>query len=121
MLFRDIYKILIVAEPQGADTPMRRNGEAIVRHLIDTHHIKVDIVRNTRDALTDIERDASVATVLIEWGKKGDGIDTVAIIARMRDIGLEAPVFIVVFNRDDIAAIRQLLRDEVLRRTVWQK
>ena len=113
MLFRDIYKILIVAEPQGADTPMRRNGEAIVRHLIDTHHIKVDIVRNTRDALTDIERDASVATVLIEWGKKGDGIDTVAIIARMRDIGLEAPVFIVVFNRDDIAAIRQLLRDEV--------
>jgi len=46
MLFRDIYKILIVSEPQGANTPMRRNGEAIVRHLIDTHHIKVDIVRN---------------------------------------------------------------------------
>ena len=49
MLFRDIYKVLIVAQPQGAETPMRRQGEAIVRHLIDTHKARVDIVRNTRD------------------------------------------------------------------------
>jgi ornithine decarboxylase len=113
MLFRDIYKILIVAEPQGKDTPMRRQGEAIVRHLIDMHRVKVDIVRSTKDALTEVERDASVGTLLIEWGDKGEAIDTQAVIAKMKDIGLEAPVFIVVFDRNDIPQIRQLLKEEV--------
>jgi ornithine decarboxylase len=113
VLFRDIYKILIIAQEQGQHTPMRRQGEAIVRKLIDTHKIKVDIVRNTHDALTEVERDASVGTVLIEWGDKGEVIDTRAVIARMRDIGLEAPVWVVVFNRSDIPTIRDLLREEI--------
>ena len=113
MLFRDIYKILIVAQQQGPHTPMRRQGEAIVRKLIDTHKIRVDIVRNTADALTEVERDSSVGTVLIEWGDKGDAIDTRAVIAKIRDIGLDAPVWVVVFSRNDIQTIRDLLRDEV--------
>lgn len=113
MLFRDIYKVLVVADEVGKRTPMRLHGEAVLQQLRDVHHIKVDIVRNTEDALTEVERDASVATVLVEWGDENSAIDTRRIIARMQDIGLEAPVFVVVFNRDDIPAVRGLLSEEI--------
>ena len=113
MLFRDIYKVLVIADEVRKRAPMRRHGQAILQQLSDVHHIKVDIVHSTEDALTEVERDASVATVLVEWGDASSTIDTRKIIARMRDIGLEAPVFVVVFNRDDIPAVRALLSEEI--------
>ena len=113
MLFRDIYKVLVIADEVRKRAPMRLHGQAILQQLSDVHHIKVDIVHSTEDALTEVERDASVATVLVEWGDENSTIHTRKIIARMRDIGLEAPVFVVVFNRDDIPAVRALLGEEI--------
>jgi len=113
MLFRNIYKVLIIADSTEDRSPMRLHGEAMIRHLRDEHNLNVDLVHNTRDALTEIERDASVATVLVEWGDGDSTIDTRKIIAKMKDIGLEAPVFVVVFNRDDIPEVRELLTEEI--------
>jgi hypothetical protein len=54
---------------------MRRQGEAIVRHLT-TCIASRSTSSATRRTLTEVERDASVGTVLIEWGDKGEAIDT---------------------------------------------
>jgi len=113
MLFRDIYKVLIIADTTQERRPMRLHGQAVIEHLEGEHHLNVDIVTNTRDALTEIERDASVGTVLVEWGDENDPIDTRRIIAKMKDIGLDAPIFVVVFDRDDIPAVRELLTEEI--------
>jgi ornithine decarboxylase len=92
---------------------MRRQGAAILRHLRKDHKLNIELVSNTRDALTEIERDASVATLLIEWGDEESTIDTRRIIERMGEIGLEAPAFVVISNRDDLPAVRQLLTIEI--------
>jgi len=113
MMFRDIYKVLIIADTAQERRPMRLHGQAVIEHLEDEHHLNVDIVTNTRDALTEIERDASVGTVLVEWGDENDPIDTRKIIAKMKDIGLEAPTFVVVFDRDDIPEVRELLTEDI--------
>ena len=113
MMFRDIYKVLIIADTTQERRPMRLHGQAVIEHLEDEHHLNVELVTNTRDALTEIERDASVGTVLVEWGDENDPIDSRKIIAKMKDIGLEAPIFVVVFDRDDIPAVRELLTEEI--------
>jgi len=113
MLFRKIYKILVVADASKERAPMRRKGEAILRHLREDHNVNVDRVNNTADALTEIESDASVATVLVEWGDENNVIDTRKIIARMKDIGLEAPVFVVISDRGDIPVVRSMLTEEI--------
>ena len=113
MQFRDIYKTLVIVDTTKERTPMRRQGEAIIRHLRDDHSLKVDMVHNTQDALTEIEQDASVAALLVEWGDENSIIDTRKIIARMKDIGLEAPVFIVLSDRGDIPAVRSMLTEEI--------
>ncbi len=113
MLFRNIYKILIVSDSSQERRPMQLHGQAVIERLEDEHNLKVARVTNTRDALTEIEHDASVGTVLVEWGGEDDAIDTRRIIAKMKDIGLEAPIFVVVFDRDDIPAVRGLLTEEI--------
>jgi ornithine decarboxylase len=111
--FHRIYKILVVADQIATRTPMRLHGAAILRELRDRHNLRLSVVTNTRDGLTEIERDASVAALLVEWGEEGSSIDTRAIVRRMADIGLEAPVFVVVSNRDDLPAVRKLLTEEI--------
>jgi ornithine decarboxylase len=111
--FQKIYKILVVADQIATRTPMRLHGSAILRELRDRHSLRISMVSNTQDALTEIERDASVATVLAEWGADGAPIDTRRIMRRMVEIGLEAPVFVVVSNRGDLPAVQQLLTEEI--------
>ncbi len=113
MLFKDIYKVLVVSDDMATCAPLQRQGAEIVRHLCDEHGLRVDIANNTRDALTEIERDASVATVLLEWGDGGDNIDAGRIIVRMAEIGLEAPVFVVVADREDLPAASALLTEKI--------
>lgn len=113
MLFRNIYKVLVIADKIIESRPMRLHGEEIIRHLRDDHNLKVDIVHNTQDALTQVERDASVATVLVEWGDKSSSIDTGKVIEKMKDVGLEAPVFVVVSNREHLPDVRQVLQEEI--------
>jgi hypothetical protein len=105
--------VLVVADKIGERRPLRRHGEAIIRHLCDDHNLKVDVVHDTQDALTEIEQDASVAAVLVEWGDENATIDTRKVIAKMQDIGLEAPVFIVLSDRGDIPAVRSILTQEI--------
>ncbi len=113
MMFRDIYKVLVVSREVTRHAPMRRQGEAILSRLREEHGLRVDVVESTAEALCEVEHDASVATVLLEWGDSDDAIDAGAVIAKMRDIGLEAPVFIVVSDRGDIAAVQSLLIEEI--------
>src|SRR5690242_7922928 len=113
MSFHHIFKVLVVAAEIAERTPMRLHGAAILRQLREKHSVNVTLVTNTRDALTEVERDASVATVLVEWGDAASAIDAGKIVARMREIGLEAPVFVIVSNRDDLPAVRQLLTEEI--------
>ena len=41
MLFRNIYKVLVIADKISERRPMRRNGEAIIRRLRDDHSLRV--------------------------------------------------------------------------------
>src|SRR6476659_4469403 len=99
MEFQKLYKVLIAAASPEAQTPMRRHGAAIIRHLREDCNLEVSLVGSTADAISEIESDASVATALLEWGDETGGIDTHQVLFRMREIGLEAPVFVVVSNR----------------------
>ena len=105
MLFRNIYKVLVVADKIGERRPLRRHGEAIIRHLRDEHNLKVDVVHDTQDALTEIEQDASVAAVLVEWGDVGAAAlgdhlevrlerddEVVQILTVFRSKGLQYPI-----------------------------
>ncbi len=47
---------------------MRLHGAAILAQLRDEQHLEVLLVQNTQDALTEIDHDASVATVLVGVG-----------------------------------------------------
>ena len=109
MLYRDIYKVLVVADEIAARTPMRLHGAAILNCLRESHGLNVSIVRNTQDALTEVERDASVATVLLEWSSRLEPIDAVRVVNRMAEIGLEAPAFLVVSNRSDLPGAQGML------------
>ena len=113
MSFHGIYKVLVVADEIASRTPMRLHGRAILECLRTQHHLNVALVSSTEDALTEIERDASVATVLAEWGDQTGRIDTRRLVRRMRDIGLDAPVFVVVSTRKDLPAVTQLLTERV--------
>ncbi len=113
MTFHHVYKVLVVADGIAERAPMRLRGAAILQHLRQDHQLRVDIVRNTRDALTELERDASVATALIEWGDESSTIDTRRIVERMAEIGLEAPIFVVVSDRGDLPAVRSLLAQHI--------
>jgi ornithine decarboxylase len=111
--FHKIYKVLVVADQIATRTPMRLHGAAILRELRDQHSLRISMVANTHDALTEIERDASVAAVLAEWGEGEATIDTRRIMQRMNEIGLEAPVFVVVSNRGDLPAVTRLLTEKI--------
>lgn len=113
MSFHEIYKVLVVADEVATRTPMRLHGAAILRELRERHNLKISIVSNTQDALTEIERDASTATVLVEWGDEASTINTRRIIDRLAQVGLEVPVFVVVSNRDDLPRVQQLLTAEL--------
>lgn len=113
MPFHDIYKVLVVADDIAGRAPMRLHGAAILDSLRTRHHLNITLVRNTQDALTEIEHDASVATVLVEWGEESSAIDTRRIVARMKEIGLEAPVFAVVCNRGELPAVTRLLTEQI--------
>lgn len=113
MSFRKIYKVLAVADQIATRTPMRLHGAAILAQLRDEQHLEVLLVQNTQDALTEIDHDASVATVLVEWGNETSSIDTRRIARRMVEIGLEAPVFVVVSNRADLPDVQQILTEDI--------
>jgi ornithine decarboxylase len=113
MQFHQIYKVLVVADEVGTRTPMRLHGAAILNELRERHNLRISMVRSTQDALTEVERDASVATVLVEWGDEAGTVDTRRIIEKMAEIGLEAPVFVVVSNREDLPAVRSLLTEKI--------
>ncbi len=114
MSLSDVYKVLVVADQIATRTPMRLHGAAILAQLRDEQHLQVAMVQNTQDALTEIEHDASSATVLVEWGTDANGgIDTRRIVKRMGEIGLEAPVFVVVSNRADLPAVQEILTENI--------
>ncbi len=113
MLFRDVYKVLVVADTLRNEGPLHRQGKAILDHLRDGHRLRVDGATTTADALTIIERDASVGTVLIEWSHNAVSIDARKLIARMHHIGLEAPIFIVVANRDQLQEAQPLINERI--------
>ena len=47
MPFRNIYKVLVVADQIATRTPMRLHGAAILAQLRDEQHLEVTMVQNT--------------------------------------------------------------------------
>ena len=96
MRYKDMFTVLVVDSRIKRSRSLNDAFERILGNLRDVHHLRTDLIGTTEDAIVRLRNDASVACVLLEWGRKGAGIDGKRVVETLEDIGLEAPVFLVV-------------------------
>jgi len=96
MRYKDMFTVLVVDSRIKRSRSLNDAFERILGNLRDVHHLRTDLIGTTEDAIVRLRNDASIACVLLEWGRKGAGIDGKRVVETLEDIGLEAPVFLVV-------------------------
>jgi ornithine decarboxylase len=96
MAYKDMFTVLVVDSRIKRSRSLDEAFERILGNLRDVHHLRTDLIGTTEDAVVRLRNDASVACVLLEWGGKGDSINGKLIVETLEDVGLEAPVFLVV-------------------------
>ena len=109
MTYKSMFTVLVVDSRITHSRSLGDAFERILGHLRDDHHVRTDHLDTTKDAVIRLRNDASVACVLLEWGSKGAGIDGKQIVETLEDVGLEAPVFLVVAADDLLQQRRGLL------------
>ena len=119
MAYRDMFTVLVVDSRIKRSRSLNDAFERILGCLRDRHHLHTDLIGTTNDAVIRLRNDASVACVLLEWGGKGgDSIDGKRVVETLEDIGLEAPVFLVV-AADDLERHRQGLLVGTVRGLIY--
>ena len=89
-------------------------------HLRDDHHLCTDVLGATRDAVTRLRNDDSVACLLLEWDGKTGGIDGQRVVAAIEDIGLEIPVFLLAPG-DDLGREQHGLLADAVRGLIYRE
>jgi arginine/lysine/ornithine decarboxylase len=102
-----MFTVLVVDSRLERSQSLRDAFTRILEHLRDDHHLRTVALHTTDDAVIRLRNDASVACVLLEWGEKDDGIDGRRVVETLEDVGLEAPVFLVV-PADELARQHRL-------------
>ena len=118
MTYKDMFTVLVVDSRIKHSRSLSDAFERILGHLRDDHHLRTDMISTTKDAVVRLRNDASVACVLLEWGSKGAGIDGKQVVETLEDVGLEAPVFLVV-SADDLEQHRQGLLVGTVRGLIY--
>jgi hypothetical protein len=94
MAYKDMFTVLVVDSRIERSQSLRDALGRILGHLREDHHLRVDVLGTTRDAVIRLRNDASVACLLLEWGGKTGGIDGTRVVEALEDTGLEIPVFL---------------------------
>ena len=81
MAYKDMFTVLVVDSRIERSQSLRDAFERILGHLRDDHHLRTDVFGTTRDAVTRLRNDASVACLLLEWDGKTGGIDGQRVVA----------------------------------------
>jgi len=118
MTYKDMFTVLVVDSRIKHSRSLSDAFERILGHLRDDHHLRTDLIGTTKDAVIRLRNDASVACVLLEWGDKGAGIDGKRVVETLEDVGLEAPVFLVV-AADELEQHRQGLLVGTVRGLIY--
>jgi ornithine decarboxylase len=118
MTYKDMFTILVVDSRIKRSRSLSDAFERILGHLRDDHHLRTDLIGTTEDAVIRLRNDASVACVLLEWGGKGAGIDGKRVVETLEEVGLEAPVFLVV-SADELEQPRQGLLVGTVRGLIY--
>ena len=90
MRYKDMFTVLVVDSRIKRSRSLNDAFERILGNLRDVHHLRTDLIGTTEDAIVRLRNDASIACVLLEWGRKGAGIDGAVI--GMRTFGASAPL-----------------------------
>jgi ornithine decarboxylase len=118
MAYKDMFTILVVDSRIERSQSLREAFARILGHLRDDHHLRTDVLSTTRDAVTRLRGDASVACLLLEWDGKAGGIDAARVLDTVADVGLEIPVFLVACS-EDLARERHGLLADVVRGLIY--
>jgi ornithine decarboxylase len=118
MAYKDMFTVLVVDSRIKRSRSLNDAFERILGNLRDVHHLRTDLIGTTEDAIIRLRNDASIACVLLEWGRKGAGIDGKRVVETLEDIGLEAPVFLVV-ARDQLERHGQGLLVGIVRGLIY--
>ena len=118
MAYKDMFTVLVVDSRIERSQSLRDAFERILGHLRDDHHLRTDVLGTTRDAVTRLRNDASVACLLLEWDGKTGGIDGQRVVAAIEDIGLEIPVFLLAPG-DDLAREQHGLLADAVRGLIY--
>jgi ornithine decarboxylase len=118
MAYKDMFTVLVVDSRIKRSRSLNDAFERILGYLRDVHHLRTDLIGTTEDAIIRLRNDASVGCVLLEWGGKGAGIDGKRVVDTLADIGLEAPVFLVV-PADDLVRHQKGLLIGVVRGLIY--
>src|SRR5215469_9716077 len=113
MTYKDMFTVLVVDSRIKHSRSLSDAFERILGNLRDVHHLRTDLIGTTEDAVIRLRNDASIGCLLLEWGGKGDSIDGKRIVETLEEIGLEAPVFLVVAGDDLVRHHQGLLADTV--------
>jgi arginine/lysine/ornithine decarboxylase len=113
MAYKDMFTVLVVDSRIKRSRSLNDAFERILGYLRDVHHLHTDLIGTTGDAIIRLRNDASVGCLLLEWGGKNAGIDGQRVVDTLADIGLEAPVFLVVAADDLVRHQKGLLVDAV--------
>ena len=113
MAYKDMFTVLVVDSRIERSQSLRDALGRILGHLREDHHLRVDVLGTTRDAVIRLRNDASVACLLLEWGGKTGGIDGTRVVGALEDTGLDIPVFLLAPGDDLGQEQRGLLVDAV--------
>ena len=118
MAYKDMFTVLVVDSRIERSQSLRDAFGRILGHLRDDHHLHTDVLGTTRDAVTRLRNDASVACLLLEGDGKTGGIDRQRVVAAIEDIGLEIPVFLLA-SGDDLGREQHGLLADAVRGLIY--
>ena len=118
MTYKDMFTVLVVDSRIKHSRSLSDAFERILGNLRDVHHLRTDLIGTTQDAIIRLRNDASVACVLLEWGDEGAGINGKRVVETLEDVGLEAPVFLLV-SADDLVRHQQGLLVGTVRGLIY--
>jgi ornithine decarboxylase len=88
MRYKDMFTVLVVDSRIKRSRSLNDAFERILGNLRDVYHLRTDLIGTTEDAIIRLRNDAWIACVLLEWGRKGAGIDGKRVVETLEDIGL---------------------------------
>ncbi len=118
MGYKDMFTVLVVDSRIERSQSLRDSFGHILGHLRDDHHLRIDVLGTTQDAIIHLRNDASVACLLLEWGGKIGGIDGKRVVEALDEVGLEIPVFLLA-SRDDLTHEQHGLQVDAVRGLIY--